>query len=87
MTIHELKYNYELNNPEGFFFSRKTMKFFGDRLSNFGVRKAVIKATTTKGIEDLEVYDLIRKRPVKHGLYGHCVYLRRDNFKVVFAHK
>jgi hypothetical protein len=87
MTIHELKYNYELNNPGGFFFARKTMKFFADTLSNFGVKKASIRARTVKGIETVEVYDLIRKKPVNGGLHGHCAYFRRDNFKVVFNHE
>jgi hypothetical protein len=46
------------------------MKYWGDKLSNFSVKKAVIKAITSKGVETLEVYDLIRKKPVSSGLYG-----------------
>lgn len=37
MSPSELKYNYETNNPGHYFFSRKTMKFFGDTMANFGV--------------------------------------------------
>lgn len=46
------------NNPSGsYFFTRKTMKFFGDSMRNFGVRH----------IGD-SVVELFRRRPVKHGL-------------------
>jgi len=39
MTASELKFNHELNYPESPFFSRETMKFFKDKMSNFGVYK------------------------------------------------
>ena len=42
MTPSELKYNVELNDPQSFFFTRQTMRFFGDTMSNYGVRSAVI---------------------------------------------
>ena len=50
------------------FFSRDNMKFFGDTMSNFGLRKP-------KEIEDIMgdirfAYELYRKRPVKNGLDG-----------------
>lgn len=56
MTSSELKCNYECNNPSGHFFDRKSMKFFGDTMRNYGVRDAG---------DDWELY---RKSPVKHGL-------------------
>ncbi len=56
MTPSELKYNYECNNPDGHFFDRKTMKFFGDTMANFKV------------IKHDDGYTLERKKPVKHGL-------------------
>lgn len=36
MTPTQLKQNYEINNPNGRFFSRENMKFSGDTMSNFG---------------------------------------------------
>lgn len=56
MTPSELKYQYECNNPDGHFFDRKTMKFFGDTMANYGV--AVLN----------DGYELFRKKPVKHGV-------------------
>jgi hypothetical protein len=57
MTPSELKYQHELHNPESYFFERKTMRFFGDTMKNYGVRR--ISANTV---------ELYRKKPVKHGL-------------------
>jgi hypothetical protein len=81
MTASELKYLYEKNNPEGHFFDRDTMRFFGDTMSNFGVRDAGEKmVVSTSGIEyNVGLWELYRKRPVKYGLHGHCFYFRKDN--------
>jgi len=40
MTPSELKYLYQSRNPDGHFFDRSTMKFFGDTMKNFGVYSA-----------------------------------------------
>lgn len=37
MTVSELKANYIKNNPEGHFFDRDTLKFFGETLSTMYV--------------------------------------------------
>ena len=42
MTPSELKANIRAHDPDSHFFDRKTMKFFGDTMSNYGVRKAEI---------------------------------------------
>lgn len=55
MTPSQLKYNYE-NKKNGYFFTRDTMKFFGDTMKNYGVRT-----------HD-DCYELYRKSPVKHGI-------------------
>jgi len=86
MTASELKRLYEYNNPKGFFFCRKTMRFFGDRMDNFGVRAATIKGFTEGGIEDLEVWDLYRRRPVNGGLHGHLAYFTKDTGQQVWDH-
>lgn len=56
MTASTLKYWHEIRNPDSFFFTRKTMRFFGDTMKNYGVRKSG------------ELWELYRKRPVKCGL-------------------
>jgi hypothetical protein len=52
MTIHEVKARYLEMNPEGHFFDRQTMKFFGQTLRSFGVTyigddKYIIRAKIT----------------------------------------
>lgn len=54
MTPSELKYHYQENNPAGHFFDRETMRFFGDKMANFGCR------------DGGEFWVLYRKKPQKH---------------------
>ena len=56
MTPSELKYQLSLTTHAPYFFTRKTMDFFGDTMKNFGCRSAG------------DNWELYRKRPVKHGL-------------------
>lgn len=58
MTPSELKHQYESKHPDGHFFDRKTLKFFGDTMKNYGCRDAGSH------------WELYRKRPVKHGVNG-----------------
>lgn len=79
MTPSELKYLTSETSPH--FFTRSTMKFFGDTMRNYGVCKATVDAATRK---DILVWELYRKRPVKHGLCSSA-YFDRKTFKRVFA--
>ena len=63
MTVYELRK--KVNATGSFFFKPDTMKFFGDTMKNYGVRERTI--TTTDG-EQRRVYELRRKKPVRHGL-------------------
>jgi hypothetical protein len=63
MTSSELKELHEYHNPESFYFDRKTMRFFGDTMKNYGVRR--ISANTV---------ELYRKKPVKHGLQNSAFF-------------
>jgi len=56
MTIYELKWAVENIAKNQYFFSRKTMSFFGDTLKNFGV------------IDNGDAWKVYRRKPVKHGL-------------------
>ncbi len=62
MNPSELKYNVEQTGSH--FFDRDSMKFFGDTMKNYGCCRVVGE---TRDGEFLEVYQLYRKRPVKHG--------------------
>jgi hypothetical protein len=87
MTVLELRHLYERNNPGGHFFDRETMRFFGDTMSNFGVRDGgEVNTLTEKGIEKAEVWELYRRRPVKGGLHGVFAYFRKDNGREIFTH-
>jgi len=83
MTPSELKSKVEQTGSNSHFFTRKTMQFFGDRMNNFGARKTKIE-TWSDGI--VEVYELYRKRPVKHGLQSSH-YFDAETFESRFTKK
>jgi len=72
MTPSELKL--ELNVRGSHFFDRENMKFFGDTMTNYGVRSAVIKTYTG---ETAICWELYRKRPVKYGLKTSAYFDKR----------
>jgi hypothetical protein len=87
MTASELKYLYERNNPGGHFFDRKTMRFFGDTMQNFRVVDGgKVKTITENGVEEVGVWALYRKRPVKCGLHGFCRYFGKIDGQEIFTH-
>lgn len=87
MTPSELKYQVESAGHELHFFTRKTMKFFGDTMRNYGVRRTEIVSFFdgeggyhADGVKR-DVWELYRRRAVKHGLkkstYFDAVTFRR----------
>jgi hypothetical protein len=74
MTPSELKYQVENAGHESHFFTRKSMSFFGDTMRNYGVCSATVRTNYDadgnyvgeSGVE-IEVWELYRKHPVKHG--------------------
>lgn len=93
MTPSELKANVTANNEESHYFTRATMKYFGDTMANYGVRSAVVTSNydangdyvSGAGVE-VEVWELYRKRPVKHGLKD-STYFAKDDFRRVYTAK
>ena len=83
MKASELKYEIEKAGTCEHFFARKTMQFFGDRMSNYGVRAATIDTYTEKGVE---VWELYRRHAVKHGL-KESAYFRQDNFERTYKER
>lgn len=69
MTPSELKYNVEKTGSN--FFDRPSMKFFGDTMRNYGVRRAIV---ATYDIESVNVWELYRKHPVKHGFQSSAYF-------------
>ena len=90
MKPSDLKYNHEIKNPDSNYFTRETMKFFGDTMSNYGCRKAKVKTHWDEFgayIEDpvgVEVWELYRKRSVKGGLKTSA-YFHMETFERVHA--
>jgi len=78
MTPSELKRNVDATGSN--YFGRNSMKFFGDTMSNYGCRTAEIRFVGTTVAK--EVWELYRKRPVKHGLQD-SVYFEKETYKKV----
>lgn len=79
MTASELRREVEARG-NALFFSRKTMRFFGDTMRNYGVRTVRIVADDG---ETVNAWELFRRMPVKHGV-ASSAYFRRDTFTRVF---
>jgi hypothetical protein len=101
MTPSELKYQIQIKNTENHHFDRSSMKFFGDTMANYGVRSSVVNTNyDTNGMwvgehvgsvvgesgTPVEVWELYRKRAVKHGLKD-SVYFDKTTFKRVYPSK
>jgi hypothetical protein len=92
MTPSELKYQVEQAGHDSHFFTRDSMKFAGDTMRNYGVCAATITANYNAAGEyvpegvSVEVWELYRKRPVKHGLRDSA-YFDKQTFSRVYAKK
>jgi len=75
MTPSELKYNLEAADPDSHFFNRKTMRFFGDTMSNYGCRSTII--------DGKPAYEIYRKRAVKQGLRSSA-YFCAETFNQIY---
>ena len=66
MTPAELRAHVEQTPGESYFFTRETMRFFGDTMANYAVTREPVTFRTHSG-ETVTAWELRRKRPVKHG--------------------
>lgn len=67
-TASDLKYHVETAGNCPHFFTRQSMRFFGDTMANYGVRQP--QEVLTASGELVRAYELTRRRPVKHGLHS-----------------
>lgn len=67
----DLKYMVEQSGNEPHFFTRKTMKFFGDTMRNYGLR------------EHDDCFELYRRKHVNHGLIDSA-YFDKKTFKRLY---
>jgi hypothetical protein len=92
MTPSELKYQIEQTGKEQHFFDRKTMKFWGDTMKNYGVRSTIVLAQFNEQWEyneqgyETEVWELYRKHPVKHGM-SKSAYFRKSDYSRIHSIK
>lgn len=91
MTPSELKYQVQTNSTESLYFERSSMKFFGDTMANYGVRSATVRTNYNAAGEYVgengtivEVWELYRKRAVKHGLKDSA-YFAKDDYRRVYG--
>lgn len=73
-TASDLKWNIERAGTCEHFFTRSTMKFFGDTMKNFGVRKATV--TRSGDGSKVDCWELYRRRAVKHNLRSSFYFCR-----------
>lgn len=69
MTPSELKYHVEQTGSN--FFDRRTLKFFGDTMKNYGV------------CDNGDTWELFRKKPVLHGL-NKSAYFDKITFERIY---
>jgi hypothetical protein len=81
-TAYDLKYAVEASGNERYFFTRNTMKCFGDTMRNYGVRRVTVE--TRRGA--VEAFELFRKRPVKMNNQASA-YFHAETFAQVFPIK
>lgn len=65
-TPSDLKYLYEENNPNGHYFTRSSMRCFGDTMKNYKVLTLIH--------DNKKYYRLIRRNPVKHGMQNNAYF-------------
>lgn len=94
MTPSQLKEHIlSSKGKETHFFDRETMRFFGDKMANFGVRRVRVSygdevnpQTGRYELQECDAWELYRRRPVKHGLHSSH-YFRADNFRQIHCIK
>lgn len=77
ITKSELKVNVEATGSH--FFDHKTMEFFGDKMSNWGLRSVVIKCRYNGKVACWELY---RKEAVKNNLKTSAFFAKDDFSRV-----
>lgn len=91
-TASDLRDFIESTGRDSHFFDRKTMRFFGDTMKNYGVSKVTIRVSYDKDGnyieegEQIEAWELFRRRAVKHGLHDSR-FFRADNFHQAYPIK
>jgi hypothetical protein len=78
MKASELKYHVEQADTESYFFDRKSMKFLDDTMANYGVRSELVQSEYVEAGVWIEVWELYRKKAVKHGNKSSAYFAKAD---------
>lgn len=83
MTSAELKQEVSIRNPH--FFTRKTMRSFGDTMANYGVRAITVPGHPHSHLHPhpYQVWELYHRHPVKYGNQASA-YFSMTNFARVW---
>ena len=85
MEVYQLIREYYRNEPDGHFFDRQTLKWFGERISEMRVLKGTRKIKDYRGNEH-EVYvlsSLQRNHPIKPTRAYH--YFDTEPFQIIIT--
>jgi hypothetical protein len=87
MTAYELKALHHKNFPDGHYFDRRTMRFFGDTMKNFGVYNVgMVKVLDSGEIREVDAVMLYRKRPVNGGMHGDTDLFNKETGQVIYSY-
>lgn len=81
-TASDLKYAVDQSGNEHHFFTRSTMRFFGDTMKNYSVRQPVTVVTNMG--ETMKAYELVRRHPVGRDRLTESAWFHAKTFKRVF---
>lgn len=90
MNASQLRAAIESTGRETHFFDRKTMRFFGDTMANYGVRSVRVLAMTNEidpetqkyTMAETDAWELYRRRPVKAGNQKSHYFAKSDYRKL-----
>jgi len=65
-TAYDLKWEHQARCPGSLYFTRDSMRFFGDRMKNYGVRQPVpVRCGYGETVRIIDAFELYRRNPVK----------------------
>ena len=83
MTVDNLIYEYHKHNPNGHFFDRDTLRFFGERVSDMRIlaKKATIETYSGEMHDCYVLSSLQRNHPC--GARRHYAFFDAETFKII----
>jgi hypothetical protein len=83
MTPARLKYEVENRGTSSHFFTRSTMRYFGDTMANYGVKTAPVKVCRYDGTT-ADCWELFRRKAVQPSGLSSSAFFEINTFERVF---